>query len=90
MLVRAGRIVAASCMLPLSDSETVSRDLGTRHRAALGVSEETDAVVVVVSEETGRISVARRGMLHPVDGPEQLLVTLVDILEGAAPASKAA
>lgn len=90
VLVRGGRLVAASCMLPLVDADGISRDLGTRHRAALGVSEETDAVVVVVSEETGQISVARRGMLHPVDGAEELLVTLVDSLEGAAPASKAA
>jgi len=64
LLVRGGRIVAAGCMLPLSDAPSVSPDMGTRHRAALGVTEESDAVALVVSEETGRVSVAHRGHLH--------------------------
>ena len=82
VIVRNGRISAAGCMLPLTDSTSVSRDLGTRHRAAMGVTEESDAVAVVVSEETGRVSVARRGMLHTAEGRDNLLVTLADFLAG--------
>jgi diadenylate cyclase len=63
VVVRGGRIVAASCVLPMSTSAVTDRDLGTRHRAALGVSESSDAVAVVVSEETGIISMARGGRL---------------------------
>ena len=63
MIVREGRVMAAACVLPLSDSDRLSADLGTRHRAAVGMSEASDAVVVVVSEETGAISVAMGGML---------------------------
>lgn len=82
VIVRNGRISAAGCMLPLTDSTSVSRDLGTRHRAAMGVTEESDAVAVVVSEETGRVSVARRGLLHTTEGRDNLLVTLADFLAG--------
>ncbi len=63
VIVRDGRIIAASCMLPLSSNTNLSRDLGTRHRSAIGISEVTDAVVAIVSEETGSISVAVGGML---------------------------
>ena len=63
MIIRDGRVMAAGCVLPLSESERLSADLGTRHRAAVGMSEVSDAVVVVVSEETGAISVAVGGML---------------------------
>ncbi|MCI7126553.1 MAG: diadenylate cyclase CdaA [Agathobaculum sp.] len=63
MIVREGRIYAAGCVLPLSGSQNLSRDLGTRHRAAVGMSESADSVLVVVSEETGAISVAIGGML---------------------------
>lgn len=56
--------MAASCFLPLSLSPDVSRDLGTRHRAAIGVTEETDAVAIVVSEETGTISLAYEGKIE--------------------------
>ena len=52
---RGNRITAATCYLPLSDNMTISKDLGTRHRAAVGVSEVTDSVTIVVSEETGRV-----------------------------------
>lgn len=62
-IIRNGRVYAAGCILPLSASDNVSADLGTRHRAALGMSENSDAVVVVVSEETGRISIAMNGRL---------------------------
>ena len=63
MFICNGRVAAAGCVLPLSDSNRISADLGTRHRAALGMSEATDAVVVIVSEETGAISVAVGGVL---------------------------
>lgn len=63
VIVRDGRIVGAGCMLPLSGNVNLSRDLGMRHRAGIGMSENSDAVVVIVSEETGSISVAIGGML---------------------------
>ena len=63
MIVRDGRVYAAGCVLPLSGSQNLSRDLDTRHRAAVGMSESADCVLVVVSEETGAISVAIGGML---------------------------
>ncbi|MBQ3258474.1 MAG: diadenylate cyclase CdaA [Oscillospiraceae bacterium] len=63
VIVRGDKIIAAGCMLPLSNSNTLSHDLGMRHRAAIGISEHTDAVVAVVSEETGAISVAINGMI---------------------------
>ena len=58
-----GKIAAASCMLPLADDQDIARELGTRHRAAIGVSKESDAVAVVVSEETGKVSIAKDGTL---------------------------
>lgn len=63
VIVRNGRILGAGCVLPLSKNVNLSRDLGTRHRAGIGMSENSDAVVVIVSEETGTISVANGGML---------------------------
>ncbi len=63
MIIKDGRVLAAGCVLPLSDSKRLSADLGTRHRAGVGMSEATDAVVVIVSEETGAISVAIGGIL---------------------------
>ena len=63
MIIRDGMIHAAGCILPMTKNASVSAELGTRHRAALGVSEESDAVAVVVSEETGQISVAVNGVL---------------------------
>lgn len=63
VIVRGNRIVAACCLLPLTENRNVSQELGTRHRAALGLSEQSDALVLVVSEETGAISIARNGEL---------------------------
>ena len=63
VVVRGTTVVSASCLLPLSDDTKVARELGTRHRAALGVSSASDCVVIVVSEETGAISVAHEGKL---------------------------
>lgn len=78
MIIRDGMIHAAGCILPLTKNTSVSAELGTRHRAALGVSEESDAVVVVVSEETGHISVAVNGVLARRFTRD----TLRDVLEG--------
>jgi len=72
MIIRDGRVAAAGCVLPLSESDRLSLDLGTRHRAAVGMSEVSDAVVVVVSEETGAISVAVGGMLKRHLAPQTL------------------
>ena len=72
MIVRGGRVAAAGCVLPLSDSQRLSADLGTRHRAGVGMSEMSDAVVVIVSEETGAISVAVGGMLKRHLAPQTL------------------
>jgi diadenylate cyclase len=69
MIIREGRIRAASCILPLTMKDTIDKQLGTRHRAAIGISEVTDAVTLVVSEEKGKISYAFKGELHwNVDG----------------------
>ena len=76
VIVRAGRIVGAGCMLPMSGNVNLSRELGMRHRAGIGASEHTDAVVAIVSEETGSISVAVGGMLKrhlAPETPERLL-----------------
>ena len=72
MIIRDGRITAAGCVLPLSETNRLSADLGTRHRAAVGLSEVSDAVIVVVSEETGAISVAVSGMLKRHFAPQTL------------------
>lgn len=71
-IVREGRLAAAGCMLPLSQNASLSSDLGMRHRAGIGMSEHSDAVVVIVSEETGAISVAMDGMLKRHLTPDML------------------
>lgn len=63
VIMRGDRVMAAGCLLPLTDDRTLNKELGTRHRAAIGISEQTDCVVVVVSEETGTVSLARGGHL---------------------------
>jgi diadenylate cyclase len=88
-LVQGGRISAAGCFLPLSRNLQLARALGTRHRAALGLSEETDAAVVVVSEENGGISLAVEGRLERGLDGEQLAVRLATLLgAGAAPTGR--
>lgn len=72
MIIRDGMVAAAGCVLPLSESNRLSADLGTRHRAGVGMSEASDAVVVIVSEETGTISVAVNGMLKRHLAPQTL------------------
>jgi diadenylate cyclase len=80
VFVRDNRVVAAGCFLPLSRNAQVARQLGTRHRAALGITEETDAVAVAVSEETGRISIALDGRIEPVANPDTLRARLAELL----------
>lgn len=63
VIIRGQRIVAASCILPLTENRNLSQELGTRHRAGIGISEQSDAVVLIVSEETGTVSIARNGEL---------------------------
>ena len=71
VIVKGDRVVAATCYLPLSDNNNLSKDLGTRHRAAVGMSEQSDALVLVVSEETGLVSIAEKGVLrHAVSADE--------------------
>ncbi len=64
VIVRGDRIMSATCYLPLTDTRTLSKELGTRHRAAVGISELTDSMTIIVSEETGKVSVAYRGELY--------------------------
>src|SRR5213596_1924438 len=76
VIIQGDRIAAAACFLPLSVNPLVSRDLGTRHRAALGLTEENDAIVVVVSEETGSISLVRDGAMERGISPDALRTEL--------------
>ena len=79
IIIAADRVIGAGCLFPLTQNPKVSKTLGTRHRAAIGLSEETDAIVIVISEETGSISVATGGKLtHTPDGTslEKLLTNL--------------
>ena len=72
VVIRGNRVVAATCYLPLSDNTSISKDLGTRHRAAVGISEVTDSLIIVVSEETGRISLAENGGLIKISDADTL------------------
>lgn len=72
LVIRGDRIVAAACILPVTQRHDLAATMGTRHRAALGLSEETDALIVVVSEETGNVTLAMDGKLIPVDPPAAL------------------
>ena len=80
VITRLDRIIAASCLFPLSDNPNFRKIIGTRHRAALGITEQTDAVVVMVSEETTEISVACDGRFIPVVNHERLVNILKDLL----------
>jgi diadenylate cyclase len=89
VVVRRHRVAAASCFLPLTLNPRLSRDLGTRHRAALGVTEDTDAVAVVVSEESGLISIVQRGEIRRgLDAPK-LRVAISEALEVSPKREKA-
>ena len=76
IIIRGNRVTSATCYLPLSDNLSISKDLGTRHRAALGISESTDSLTVVVSEETGRVSLAAGGSLRRINSPEELKLAI--------------
>ena len=76
MIIRDGRVYAAACILPLSENLQISRELGTRHRAGVGMSENSDAVVIILSEETGAISIADGGELKRNFTRESLIKTL--------------
>lgn len=78
MIIREGKVYAASCILPLTDNLQISRELGTRHRAGVGMSEESDAIVIILSEETGMISIAEAGELKRNFTGEMLKKTLAD------------
>ncbi|MDH5654787.1 MAG: diadenylate cyclase CdaA [Spirochaetia bacterium] len=82
VLIEGNRIVAASCYLPLSNSRILKKTHGARHRAGMGISEDTDAVVVVTSEETGSINVIVNGQLQNDISPLKLPLLLAEILEG--------
>ena len=79
-IIRDGKLLSAGCILPLTDNLNISQDLGTRHRAAIGMTEESDAVVVVVSEETGNISIALNGMLTRDFNRDALYNRLVELI----------
>lgn len=89
VIVRSGRIEAAACLFPLSQSQKLAKEYGTRHRAALGLSEETDAVAIVVSEETGLISIAERGEFESGITPEELRNRLSKMFKPTKQAPKA-
>jgi diadenylate cyclase len=80
VIVQENRVAAAACFLPLTVNPRIGRELGTRHRAAIGVSEESDALAVVVSEETGQISLALEGEIERRLGPEDLRRRLHELL----------
>jgi len=80
VIVRDNRLYAAGCLLPLSSSQDITRDLGTRHRAAIGMSENSDAVVIVVSEETGTVSIAAEGKLTRGYNKDSLTKSLTELL----------
>ena len=81
VFIHENRIVAATCYLPLSDNMLLSKDLGTRHRAGVGISEVSDSVTLIVSEETGMISVAHDGMLFRNLNQEELKERLISLLK---------
>ena len=82
MIIQVDRVAAAACFLPLSVNPMVSRDLGTRHRAAIGITEENDAVAIVVSEETGIVSVVTGGAIERGLSGDTLRVRLRALLGG--------
>lgn len=93
LVVRGGRIAAAGCLLPLTERPKLARTYGTRHRAAIGLSEQSDAVVIVVSEETGKINLVERGEMIPVRDIEWMkgyLNTVFAEGQGVAPMPRGA
>ena len=89
IIMRGSRVVAAGCLFPLTENPDVSKRLGTRHRAGIGLSEETDALVIVVSEETGKVSVALKGELLQDLSRDQLEKALRENLGSTMPTASA-
>lgn len=87
VILRNDRILSAACIFPLTQRTDLAKSMGTRHRAALGLTEETDAIILIVSEETGYISVAYQGKLHQKIDRDQLHLLLTDLLVGTPTAS---
>ena len=85
VVIRDNQIMAAACILPLAEASGVSRELGTRHRAGVGISENTDAIVLIVSEETGIVSMAKDGQLTRPLTNDMLTDILNDIFAGETP-----
>ena len=83
VLVRGNRVASATCYLPLSDNMNLGKELGTRHRAGVGISEVSDSMTIIVSEETGRISVAVNGGLTRMNDAEQLKEMLRTLLDSS-------
>ena len=81
VVLSGNKVIAATCYLPLSDNMDISKDLGTRHRAAVGISEVSDSLTVVVSEETGRVSVAENGSLSHIKDSDELKKVLSRLTE---------
>ena len=88
IVVRGNQIVAAGCILPLSQNPSLDRALGTRHRAIVGLSEETDAIAIAVSEETRRISIAQRGTITRLTQSSELRSHLGELLKAEEPAAE--
>ncbi|MBO4487797.1 MAG: DNA integrity scanning protein DisA nucleotide-binding domain protein, partial [Bacteroidaceae bacterium] len=79
MIIRGSRIVAAGCILPVSHDSDIPKSLGLRHRAALGISQKTDALAIIVSEETGNISLASNGKFQLKVTPDELETVLTEL-----------
>jgi len=88
VIIQNARLIAAGCVLPLSHEPDISKILGTRHRAAVGLSEISDAIILVVSEETGKISVAREGRLETDIDIEEVRIRLLDFFRRRAEANR--
>ena len=87
VIIRGNRIVSATCYLPLSDNMALSKELGTRHRAGVGISEVTDSLTVIVSEETGRVSIAYEGKLYS-NANQDLLREKLEKIQNKTPQEK--
>jgi diadenylate cyclase len=88
VIVQSDRVAAAACFLPLSINPRLSRELGSRHRAALGITEENDAVAIVVSEETGVVSLVMNGDIERALSPDQLRARLSSLIVKRRPISR--
>lgn len=88
VIIRGTKVTAATCLLPLSDNMSISKDLGTRHRAAIGMSEKNDSYTVVVSEETGNVSLAKDGILYRMNDYDMLMKELSVLVASSGNKSK--